>query len=86
MQSTMSVLTNLGERLYKFRNDIDVDKSIFTKREKEIIIEMAEGLTSDEISSKLFISKNTVDTHRKNIYRKGKFKSLRDVILFSFFL
>ena len=55
----------------------------FTNRELEIIHLIADGLNSYEISHKLFISKHTVDTHRKNIYRKGRFKGLRDVILYS---
>lgn len=55
----------------------------FTTRELEVIDLIAQGLNSQEIGDSLFISKHTVDTHRKNIYRKGNFKSIRDVILFS---
>ena len=79
-------LENLGRKVYQLKGSLELDQNSFTKREMEIIKEMANGLTSDEISSKLFISKNTVDTHRKNIYRKGKFRSIRDVVLFSLFL
>ncbi len=64
----------------------DVDEHCFTQREKEVILLMANGLNSMEIANKLFISKYTVDTHRKNIYRKGKFNGLRDVILFVLFM
>ena len=55
----------------------------FTDRELEIIDLIAEGFNSLEIGEQLFISKHTVDTHRKNIYRKGGFTGVRDVILFS---
>lgn len=55
----------------------------FTDRELEIIELIALGLNSYEIGEKLYISKHTVDTHRKNIYRKGGFSGIRDVIIFS---
>lgn len=41
-------------------------------REKEIQRLVAEGKTSSEIAEILFISKNTADTHRRNIRKKLK--------------
>jgi len=41
-----------------------------TRREKEILQLLSEGLTSHEIGSKLFLSNYTVDTHRKNMLQK----------------
>jgi DNA-binding NarL/FixJ family response regulator len=41
-----------------------------TKREKEILALVAEGLTNQQIAEKLFISPRTVDTHRTNIMQK----------------
>jgi DNA-binding NarL/FixJ family response regulator len=41
-----------------------------TPRELEILQLIALGLTSQDIASKLFISKNTVETHRKNMLAK----------------
>lgn len=41
-----------------------------TRREKEILQMIAEGLTNNEIAQKLFISLYTVDTHRKNLLTK----------------
>ncbi len=41
-----------------------------TKREKEVLSLIAEGLNSEEISERLFISPRTVDTHRTNIMQK----------------
>jgi len=41
-----------------------------TRREKEILQMIAEGLTNTEIAQKLFISLYTVDTHRKNLLTK----------------
>ena len=84
--SETQTLIRLGLRLKEVETSICTNIDCFTNREKEIIKEMANGLTSHEIGGKLFISKSTVDTHRKNIYRKGKFRSIRDVVLFSLFL
>ena len=42
----------------------------FTRREKEILALLAEGLTSQEIAARLFLSNYTVDTHRKNMLQK----------------
>lgn len=81
-----STLVKLGKRVYHMKKAFEIKKDVFTRRETEIIRHMADGLTSDEISAELYISKNTVDTHRKNIYRKGNFRSIRDVVLFSLFL
>ena len=41
-----------------------------TRREKEILKLVAKGQTSREIGDRLFISKHTVDTHRRNIIEK----------------
>jgi DNA-binding NarL/FixJ family response regulator len=41
-----------------------------TRREKEILELLAEGLTSHEIANRLFLSAYTVDTHRKNMLQK----------------
>lgn len=41
-----------------------------SEREKEIIVEIVKGLSNKEIAESLFISVNTVMTHRRNISRK----------------
>jgi DNA-binding NarL/FixJ family response regulator len=48
----------------------DTPGGSITQREKEIIRYIAEGLTNQQIADKLFISRRTVDTHRKNILHK----------------
>jgi DNA-binding CsgD family transcriptional regulator len=46
------------------------EKPSLTKREKEILGLIASGLLSKEIADKLFISVNTVNTHRQRILEK----------------
>jgi len=48
----------------------DDKKKELTFKEIEIVKLIAEGLTSQEIGDKLFISKRTVETHRHNILKK----------------
>ncbi len=54
-----------------------------TKREKEIIKYFCKGLSCKQISEKLFISFHTVDSHRKNIEKKLKLKSISSVVHFA---
>ncbi|CAN5886488.1 response regulator transcription factor [soil metagenome] len=46
------------------------DMPLLTRREKEVLTLIAEGMTNAEIAQKLFISTTTVDTHRKNLLEK----------------
>ena len=43
---------------------------ILTKRETDILKLVAAGLTNPQIGEKLFISTDTVDSHRKNLHSK----------------
>lgn len=51
-----------------------------TKREKEILNLVYDGLSNKEIAGKLFLSVRTVDTHRYNILQKLKAKNTADLI------
>lgn len=61
-------------------NDNSTDAPMLTRREKEILDMIAEGLTNPEIAEKLFISTTTVDTHRKNLLSKFKVKNTASLI------
>jgi DNA-binding CsgD family transcriptional regulator len=51
-----------------------------TKKEMEIALMVAKGMNSGEIAEKLFISKNTVFTHRKKILKKLKAKNTAEML------
>lgn len=51
-----------------------------SEREKEVIGLLVQGLSSYEIAEKLFLSKHTVDTHRRNILRKTDSKNTAHLI------
>ena len=54
-----------------------------TNREMEILQLICKGLTTQEISEKLFISFNTVETHRTNIFRKSNVKNIAGLIVWA---
>lgn len=43
---------------------------VLTRREKEILLLLDEGLSSQEIADRLSLSAYTIDTHRKNMLQK----------------
>jgi DNA-binding NarL/FixJ family response regulator len=59
------------------------NKSSLTQREKEVLELIVQEFTSKEIADKLFISKQTVDTHRLNIMLKTECKSLVGLIKYA---
>jgi len=60
--------------------DTENNIPIITRREKEILGLIAEGLTNNEIAQQLFISNTTVETHRKNILAKFKARNIASLI------
>ena len=51
-----------------------------SSREKDVIRQLAKGLTSAEIAEELFIAGETVKTHRKNISQKLKINSAHELL------
>lgn len=64
---------------------VDVFKKRFqlTKREIEIIRLVCNGASTPELSKKLFIAENTVNTHRRNIMYKLDVKNVAGLIGFA---
>jgi two-component system nitrate/nitrite response regulator NarL len=50
---------------------------LLTRREKEILQLLADGLTGPQIAEKLFLSPLTIETHRKNLFKKFKVHSVQ---------
>jgi DNA-binding NarL/FixJ family response regulator len=55
-------------------------KDILSEREKEILRLIVSGRNNREIAEKLFISQNTVLTHRRNIMKKLEVKNTAQLI------
>lgn len=68
----------MNREIEKKENDIEL-----SRREKDVLVEIAKGLTNKEISEKLHLSVNTVMTHRKNITRKTNIKSVSGLTVYA---
>ncbi len=55
-----------------------------TTRELDILRNLASGKTSKEIGNELFISRHTVDTHRRNLLSKLECRSVVELAQFAF--
>lgn len=62
------------------KNDFIESKEELTRREKQVLKLLIEGKLSKEISSILKISKQTVDTHRKNMLHKKDLSNTGELI------
>jgi DNA-binding NarL/FixJ family response regulator len=62
-------------KIYKTTLEKSSHEPVLTKREKEIVKLIADGLTNVQIARHLFLSVDTVDTHRKNLYTKLNIKN-----------
>lgn len=74
-----------GKRFLSFdaalsMKDPDDKPPLITRREKEILQLIAEGLTNAEVGEKLFISIATVNTHRKSLLEKFDAKNTAALI------
>jgi DNA-binding NarL/FixJ family response regulator len=77
-----AISLNLATHLTDTEESGPSDKHL-TPREIEIIRHIAEGLTNSEIAEKLFLSKVTVDTHRKNILAKLQLKNTATMVKYA---
>lgn len=69
--------------VYRAIDEPIVNKFRISKQEKEVIKLIIKGLTSKEIGEALFVSKTTVDTHRRNIYKKLEISNSSTLIKFA---
>ncbi len=60
------------------------EPELLTERELDVLRLIAKEFSNKEIADKLFISERTVETHRKNIFRKTKTASLVGLIKFAY--
>ena len=61
----------------------DASTPMLTKREKEVLELIAEGLTNQEIATRLFLNSSTIDSHRKNMLTKFNAKNTAALVKFA---
>ncbi|NOR88391.1 MAG: response regulator, partial [Bacteroidales bacterium] len=76
----MDYINKVGDKQEKYNN---TKLGNLTKREREILKLIAEGLSYKEIGNELFISVRTVETHKNNILQKLELKSTIDLVKFA---
>ena len=59
----------------------DTGNDIPSLREIEVLRDIARGYTSKEIASHLFVSENTVESHRKSLFAKLKARNIADLVM-----
>lgn len=64
------------------KSSTNFDSSIFTPRELDIIMAIAEGLANREIAEKLYISEGTVKNHISTILEKGNLSHRTQVAVY----
>lgn len=71
--------------LEKFSNvKKENEENHLTQREIEIVRLIEKELSNKDIADKLFISERTVETHRKNVFRKTKTNSVLGLIKYAY--
>jgi regulator of cell morphogenesis and NO signaling len=61
----------------------DQETEALSERERDVLIQVVNGLSNKEIADRLFISIHTVMTHRKNITRKLNIHSTAGLTIYA---
>jgi len=71
--------------LFEYKPEVEVKNRLsqLTTREKEVLKLVAKGMVSKQIADKLFISVNTVNTHRQNIIEKLSVNNTAEAIRYA---
>jgi PAS domain S-box-containing protein len=72
--------TGLPDDVPQFPTDKFYNNSLLSKREIDVLFYLCEGLNSIGIAEKLFISRHTVDTHRRKILAKMEVENTGQLI------
>jgi DNA-binding NarL/FixJ family response regulator len=72
----------LKKLAYQYVNHGSANNNL-TIRELEIMMMICQGLTTQEISDKLYISNKTVESHRSNIFIKSNVRNSAGLIVWA---
>jgi len=64
-----------GEVIKTLKLSQNIAAPILTRREKEVLELIVDGMTNNEIAEKLFVSVTTINSHRKNLLTKLEAKN-----------
>lgn len=69
-----------SEKVLETLNILNIKEKLLTPKEEDIVKFLSEGKSNQEIADELFISYNTIKTHRKNISRKLGLNSVAEIV------
>jgi len=72
--------TYLSSDAFQMLREQENKTIVLTRREKEVLELIADGLTNNEIAVKLFVSVTTVDSHRKNLLAKFQARNIASLV------
>lgn len=78
-----NVLSKNPEVVFRKAYYLNQEDKLFSRREREVLAWMVEGLTSKEIADKLFISEGTVILHRKKMHEKSGALNVASLVAFA---
>ncbi len=73
------IITNINKPAKKEKEEAE----LLTKREIEVLHEICNGLTNDEIAEKLFISAQTVKGHRSSLLSKTNCRNSASLVMYA---
>lgn len=65
----------------KMNNRNKLQNEVLSRREMDVLQAIAQGHSTKEIAKMLYISENTVETHRQNLFAKLKAHNMADLII-----
>lgn len=74
------VAKNISSMVFKGGQD---NSDMLSEREKDVVISLVQGMSNKEIAEHLYISVNTVITHRRNIARKLQIHSSAGLTIYA---
>ena len=80
-------LKDTGERFeYDFEKDdyVPVEKINLTETEKKVLLLNSRGFTEQEMADKMYISNNTIKTHKRNIFEKTNTKNFSEAFVYAY--
>ena len=79
-----SLLESISQTMRSTYSAVEVhDADVLSEREVEILVGICQGLSTQEIADKLYISKRTVDKHRANILEKSGCKNTAAMVVYA---
>ena len=70
-------------RVEQVATEVETGDVPLTRREREVLILVVDGMTNQQIADQLFISPRTVDTHRTNIMQKLNIHDLANLVRYA---